>query len=226
MRNVDITIDTGKACKRRGNRYTIERNGFGIVAYGAISFDEFDAIGRILSKKAVICPGIAAALGATLAAAEPDKVDEWKAEIEKRATERARGDPEIEWITSCDPGMSSETIFSVLSSRPYDYRNAHTPSDNDDFGRCYRLLKRFPAWRPRLSEVAAHHPKWGPIVAAWDELTAMYGWASTKMAEVYTKKTDRKRLAERAANKLYPHPVHRYGQADEKNQHNQMVEKP
>lgn len=37
------------------------------------------------------------------------------------------------------------------------------------------------------------------------ELTAMFGWSSTKMAEVYTKKADRTRLAERAANKLYPH---------------------
>lgn len=37
------------------------------------------------------------------------------------------------------------------------------------------------------------------------ELTAMYGWASTKMAEVYTQKADKTRLAERAANKLYPH---------------------
>lgn len=37
------------------------------------------------------------------------------------------------------------------------------------------------------------------------ELAAMYGWASTKMAEVYTKKADKLLLAERAANKLYPH---------------------
>lgn len=37
------------------------------------------------------------------------------------------------------------------------------------------------------------------------ELAAMYGWASTKMAEVYTKKADKQRLAERAANKLFPH---------------------
>jgi len=39
------------------------------------------------------------------------------------------------------------------------------------------------------------------------ELTAMYGWTSTKVAEIYTKKADRVRLAERAANKLYPHPA-------------------
>lgn len=37
------------------------------------------------------------------------------------------------------------------------------------------------------------------------ELTAMYGWSSTKVAEIYTKKADRVKLAERAANKLYPH---------------------
>jgi integrase len=37
------------------------------------------------------------------------------------------------------------------------------------------------------------------------ELTAMYGWSSTKVAEIYTAKADKARLAERAANKLYPH---------------------
>ncbi|MGU3399276.1 tyrosine-type recombinase/integrase [Brucellaceae bacterium D45D] len=36
------------------------------------------------------------------------------------------------------------------------------------------------------------------------ELAAMYGWASTQMAEVYTRKADKNRLAERAANKLFP----------------------
>lgn len=41
------------------------------------------------------------------------------------------------------------------------------------------------------------------------ELTAMFGWASTSMAEIYTKSTDRTRLAERAANKLSPHPIKR-----------------
>lgn len=57
------------------------------------------------------------------------------------------------------------------------------------------------------------------------ELTAMYGWSSTKMAEVYTKKTDRKRLAERAANKLYPHPDPGCGQEADKSQQNQSTKK-
>lgn len=37
------------------------------------------------------------------------------------------------------------------------------------------------------------------------ELTAMFGWSSTNIAEIYTRKADKARLAERAANKLYPH---------------------
>lgn len=37
------------------------------------------------------------------------------------------------------------------------------------------------------------------------ELMAMYGWSSPQMAEVYTKKANRTKLAEQAANKLYPH---------------------
>lgn len=37
------------------------------------------------------------------------------------------------------------------------------------------------------------------------ELMAMYGWNSTKVAEIYTRKADKDRLAERAANKLYPY---------------------
>lgn len=48
------------------------------------------------------------------------------------------------------------------------------------------------------------------------ELTAMFGWTSTKMAEVYTKKADRTRLAERAANMLYPHQPKGAGEAGKK----------
>lgn len=48
------------------------------------------------------------------------------------------------------------------------------------------------------------------------ELTAMFGWSSVKMAEVYTRKADRARLAERAANKLYPHPTDQCGANSDK----------
>lgn len=38
------------------------------------------------------------------------------------------------------------------------------------------------------------------------QLAAMYGWKNPRMAEVYTKKVNRTKLAEQAANSLFPHP--------------------
>ncbi|HQS60001.1 MAG TPA: hypothetical protein PKZ37_16615 [Gallionellaceae bacterium] len=78
----------------------------------------------------------------------------------------------IEWLLGDDTGTSSETICAVMTGSALDH--ADVPYDADDFGRCYRLLRSFPEWRARMSEVSAKFPKWGPIVAAWDELTAMY----------------------------------------------------
>lgn len=57
------------------------------------------------------------------------------------------------------------------------------------------------------------------------ELTAMFGWSSVKMAEVYTKKADRVRLAERAANKLFPNPTERCGRDGKISQPKQALKK-
>jgi hypothetical protein len=78
----------------------------------------------------------------------------------------------MQWLMDDDTGTSSKTILSVMTATPYD--DGDVPYDAGDFGRCYRLLKHFPEWRQRLPEVAAALPIWGPMVAAWDELTAMY----------------------------------------------------
>jgi len=78
----------------------------------------------------------------------------------------------IEWLLSGDTGVSSKTIFAVMTGS--DMKGADVPHDPDDFGRCYRLLSHFPEWKTRLSEVAAKFPIWGPMVAAWEELAALY----------------------------------------------------
>jgi len=84
------------------------------------------------------------------------------------------GDPHA-WIVGGDTGTSSETIWAVMMGVPRK-RGADVPYDPDDFGRCYRLLKLMPEWRPRLPEVAAAYPRsaWGQLVDRWDEMTALY----------------------------------------------------
>lgn len=76
------------------------------------------------------------------------------------------------WLHNGDTGISSETIWSVMTGR--QVKRTGVPQDPADFGRCYRLLKVMPSWRSRMSEVATAYPGWAPLVAVWDELTALY----------------------------------------------------
>jgi len=79
----------------------------------------------------------------------------------------------LKWITGGDTGTSSETIWSVMVGQA-PHSGGDRPSDPSDFGRCYRLLLAVPEWRGRLGAVVDALPEWGPLVAIWDELEAMF----------------------------------------------------
>lgn len=82
---------------------------------------------------------------------------------------------EYEWLISDDTGVSSLTIFTVLSGRNVlGGWSPSAPRDAWDFGRCHRLLQRFPKWRARLDEVGVLHPEWAPLVGDWTRLTALF----------------------------------------------------
>ena len=81
-----------------------------------------------------------------------------------------------EWFRGRDTGISSLTIFHVMTGRPtkasaFGYAVPHDPSD---FGRCYRLLQLCPEWIPRLSEVSAKFPAWKGLIENWPALTERY----------------------------------------------------
>lgn len=80
----------------------------------------------------------------------------------------------LEWVSSSDTGISSLTIFRVLSGGIAGNRNEHVPRDFADFGRCYRLLNAVPEWRPRIPEMAAVSTQWAQLAARWAELEAHY----------------------------------------------------
>ena len=64
------------------------------------------------------------------------------------------------------------TIYSAMTGRPIE--RADIPHDPDDFGRCYRLLQLFPAWKFRLGEVAVRYSEWEPLVREWADLELLY----------------------------------------------------
>jgi len=76
-----------------------------------------------------------------------------------------------EWIASRDVGVSSATIWSVMTGKPSPLERYNTPMDEADFGRCDRLLALFPEWRTRLHEVAEKFPAWRSVVTRWEERT-------------------------------------------------------
>ena len=88
------------------------------------------------------------------------------------ARERADDRAALSWFRGFDTGVSSLTIWSVMTGHPV--QNTGIPYDPADFGRCYRLLELFPEWKTRLGEVSARYPEWRPFVEAWPRLTAMY----------------------------------------------------
>ena len=79
-----------------------------------------------------------------------------------------------DWIRSGDTGTSSETIWSVMTGFPV--ARYGWPYDPADFGRCWRLLNRFPEWKDRLHEVAEAFPNtpWGPLIREWKALSDLY----------------------------------------------------
>jgi len=86
-------------------------------------------------------------------------------------------DAELAWYFGGDTGISSKTIWHVLSKHHRAGRcwlGPSTPRDAGDFGRCYRMLEQFPAWRARLGEVAAVYPDWKRLVEAWPGLEELY----------------------------------------------------
>lgn len=76
----------------------------------------------------------------------------------------------IEWLSGNDTGASSEAIVRHMTLGDCDGSYPHDPAD---LGRCLRLLEKFPAWKPRIGEMACYSPEWKALASRWDELASM-----------------------------------------------------
>lgn len=78
----------------------------------------------------------------------------------------------ISWMTGRDCGASSKAIALVMVGAPPDGQYLMEPGDVDDLGRCMRLLKRFPEWRPRMGLMKPVSRHWSALVDEWHRLEA------------------------------------------------------
>jgi hypothetical protein len=97
-----------------------------------------------------------------------------------------RHDEYLAWFAGTDIGISSKVIWLTMMGMPMQllgWPRPSPPQDPSDFGRCYRLLNRFPEWRQRLPEVAEKYPAWRPMIREWEKLTEMYEHALEVQAQ-------------------------------------------
>ncbi|MXS82249.1 hypothetical protein [Nitrosomonas oligotropha] len=79
----------------------------------------------------------------------------------------------IHWLLADDTGVSSIAIASKMTGREPLYGYG-VPHDQDDFGRCHRLLEAIPEFMVRIEEMAECSPQWAVLVKHWHELTQLY----------------------------------------------------
>ena len=99
------------------------------------------------------------------------------------------------WAENGEHGVSSKTMFNHLAKslnvRRLKNEWTSTPSDPDDFKRCYKLLQAVPQWKSRLHELKTLSPVWEKLVDNWDKLTEMYeqnvreNWKNYKQIGMY-----------------------------------------
>jgi len=78
------------------------------------------------------------------------------------------------WLEHGERGISSDTMFTVLSGGPLHLReHVGHPHDPADFRRCHLLLEAVPEWREKLIEMKPISPVWVSLVDDWDKLTEM-----------------------------------------------------
>lgn len=77
-----------------------------------------------------------------------------------------------DWLLGHDTGLSYMALCGHMMGKKRGHWATQYPHDNDDLGRCLRLLALVPEWRQRVPEMAAHGPYWTTLVSRWDEIEA------------------------------------------------------
>lgn len=79
----------------------------------------------------------------------------------------------IEWIATCNTGVSSKTMWCALMGVKRKI-NLSTPRDNGDFRRCYDMVEYGHVTLDDLQIVKKQYPWFIPFVDNWEELSILF----------------------------------------------------
>ena len=77
----------------------------------------------------------------------------------------------MQWMQGHDTGVSSKAILAYMLGGA-DVDDDSYPRDPADLGRCLRLLRKCPEWKPRIREMGKFGPVWRALTERWDEIAA------------------------------------------------------
>ena len=156
------------------DKYEVKTYPRGLAVFGYIPLDHMKDLVKLWEKQGYTMMHfpLAEALKATMVLVKDEATaEEWKKELDIRFDNP-------DWLKSGDTGLSSKTIYAIMEgkwgclSRGSD--DFTTPYDADDFGRCYRLVKRYPLYADRLQEIVPHCAAWKPIADNWTSLCSLF----------------------------------------------------
>ena len=143
---------------------------------GGVPIDCLNEILPAMPKNSVVDGSISAALGAVFAIGTEKECKAWRAEIEEQLEKDVK-DPYRRWLLGTDTGVSSITMFSEMIDKAdlrlealSRIRDPDIPHDSSDFGRCYRLLQKFPEFGKRWAKLVEKHPAWRLYADNWSTL--------------------------------------------------------
>ena len=155
----------------------------GMVFFNTVPLTLFEKLSKTFGKNAVICPDIRNFYGnecGLVIANNKTAHDKWCSEINQYLKEQYDTEEE-RWFYGLDTGLSSRCIYNFMSDmgtiRNYaggTHYLVHVPQDVGDFGRCVRLLEKFPDWKNCLQQMVKKHSEWKDIVDNWDLLEKKY----------------------------------------------------
>ena len=79
----------------------------------------------------------------------------------------------IEWIATCNTGVSSKTMWCALMSVKRKI-NLSAPRDNGDFRRCYDMVEYGHVTLDDLQIVKKQYPWFASFVDNWEELSILF----------------------------------------------------
>lgn len=157
--------------------YTVEHRDGCILVSGNVPLPAFPVLVELAPKGSVVDPDLARMFGANLAFGLREDIAILKQKVSDGVFRRERAlhpnlsENAVRWLASGERGVSSETMFSVLTGLNIRERDDWSvPWDSDDFRRCRLLLEQVPELEPDLHKMSSVSLAWANLVRDWTKI--------------------------------------------------------